>query len=458
MAVKMIMEKSKLERRDLQQVEHYRAYLICDTAADLPANASWNGIALEQGSVATVVAEGVEYMMNSAGVWKERESNFSDAIRIKGRVDSVSELPDNAKAGWLYFVGAATDPECAEYVYTEEGTWEHIGEGVPIEVDSALSTTSENPVQNKVVTSALNEFKNVPQNHNGIFRGKDLTNVYTVDEIYNRVHNGSFDDLYLGDYFTVSITTDLYTVFIGDSFAPGTTYYEKGGTYPDWTYTPTTDTTYDSSKTYYEMTTVADDVDLMIAHFNYYLDSGKSAKLTDPHLVLICKNVLSTMSRMHHENSTEGGYYNSDMNQIVLPCYAISFSAALNNHIANVEHYMTDAINTNATSCTGSGLTGTSSHSIWAKAKVILPTEPQIYGCFAMSGAPCRDGFSSVTRLALFNFITPLCWARNRSIMAQYLTVGIAGGNMYASIGKDNIITANSANKYTPIRPILVFG
>ena len=157
MAVKMIMEKSKFEYRDLQRVEHYRAYLICDTVEELPANSSWNGIVLEQGSVATVVAEGMDYMIDSAGVWKERESNFSEAIRIKGRVDSVSELPDNAKAGWLYFVGAATDPECAEYVYTEEGTWEHIGEGVPIEVDSALSTTSENPVQNKVITGALGD-------------------------------------------------------------------------------------------------------------------------------------------------------------------------------------------------------------------------------------------------------------------------------------------------------------
>lgn len=158
MAVNIIMEKSTFTGRDSSGKEHYRAVLLADTTDELPAR-EWNGIVLEQGSSITSIGEGAEYMMNSSGEWKE--SNFNDAIRIKGRVDSVSELPEDAKAGWLYFVGAATDPECAEYIYTQESTWEHIGEGVPIEVDSALSTTSENPVQNKVITAVIGDINSV---------------------------------------------------------------------------------------------------------------------------------------------------------------------------------------------------------------------------------------------------------------------------------------------------------
>lgn len=134
----------------------YRAHIVVDDADELPNYDGIEGVILVQGTVADVINEGTQYQLNSGGEWNE--GNFSDAIRIKGRVDDVSELPENAKPGWLYFVGAATDPECAEYVYTEEGTWEHIGEGVPIEVDSALSTTSENPVQNKVLAALLNHF------------------------------------------------------------------------------------------------------------------------------------------------------------------------------------------------------------------------------------------------------------------------------------------------------------
>jgi len=159
MAVKMITDKSKYEGRDLQNREHYRAYLICDSVDELPTGGTWNGIMLDLGSKIDVINSAQSFRLNSSGEWIE--CSFSDAIRIKGRVDSVSELPEDAKAGWLYFVGAATDPECAEYLYTKEGTWEHIGEGVPIEVDSALSTTSENPVQNKVITAVIGDINSV---------------------------------------------------------------------------------------------------------------------------------------------------------------------------------------------------------------------------------------------------------------------------------------------------------
>lgn len=136
-----------------------RAKIVVDTVEELPAVDGLGGILLSQGSVADVINEGTRYKLNSEGEWKE--SNFNEAIRIKGRVDSVSELPSVAKAGWLYFVGAATDPECAEYVYTEEGTWEHIGEGVPIEIDNELSNTSENPVQNKVITAVIGDINSL---------------------------------------------------------------------------------------------------------------------------------------------------------------------------------------------------------------------------------------------------------------------------------------------------------
>ena len=43
--------------------------------------------------------------------------------------------------------------------------------------------------------------------HNGIFRGKDLTNIYSIDEICERISDGTFCDLYIGDYFDITINT-----------------------------------------------------------------------------------------------------------------------------------------------------------------------------------------------------------------------------------------------------------
>ena len=78
-------------------------------------------------------------------------------IMIKGRVDSVTDLANiqDPQPGWFYFVGLVTDDQLAEYVYTENSRWEFIGYNTLV-IDSAMSTTSENPVQNKVITAALN--------------------------------------------------------------------------------------------------------------------------------------------------------------------------------------------------------------------------------------------------------------------------------------------------------------
>lgn len=76
-------------------------------------------------------------------------------MMIKGRVNSVSELPQVAEVGWVYFVGLSDAADLREYVYTADNRWEFIGY-LSIIIDSALSTTSENPVQNKAITAALN--------------------------------------------------------------------------------------------------------------------------------------------------------------------------------------------------------------------------------------------------------------------------------------------------------------
>lgn len=156
-------------------------------------------------------------------------------------------------------------------------------------------------------------------NHNCIYRGKDLTNVYTVDQMYSMIHSGNFDDLFLGDYFTKSITTDIYTKFTGTAFESGVTYYERSGdNLLNWTYTETSDAAYDSSKTYYTKLTKTENVKLMFAAFDYYYNVGNTA-LTTHHAILIPRNYgFATTSKMNPTDTTVGGYYNSEMHQTTL--------------------------------------------------------------------------------------------------------------------------------------------
>ena len=54
-------------------------------------------------------------------------SALGKTIKIKGRVNTVNDLPATASEGDMYFVGATTAENFEEYVYTEQGRWEHLG-------------------------------------------------------------------------------------------------------------------------------------------------------------------------------------------------------------------------------------------------------------------------------------------------------------------------------------------
>lgn len=118
--------------------------------------------------------------------------SFSDLgivnpMMIKGRVNSVSDLPQVAEPGWVYFVGRSDDADLREYVYTADNEWEFLGY-LSIVIDSALSTTSENPVQNKVITNALNGKVNTET-------GKGLsTEDYTTAEKTKLAGLSNYDD------------------------------------------------------------------------------------------------------------------------------------------------------------------------------------------------------------------------------------------------------------------------
>lgn len=249
------------------------------------------------------------------------------------------------------------------------------------------------------------------QPHNGLYRGKNLTSVYTVDQIYAMVHSGTFDDLFLGDYFTVSITTTL----------------------PD-------------------ETVKTENVSLMIAAFNYYYNTGDTA-LTTPHIILIPRNQgFATTAKMNATNTTEGGYLNSYMHQTVLPCYAASLKTALNNHVLSHRTWLTKTVNTSTPSMAGTGLTGAATACDWTTVDLQLMNEVQVYGTTVWSSSAYDVGTDN-RKLPVFDFITPVqfgrdnCWLRSVVSSALFATC-----NFY---GNANYITASNAHC---VRPLILFG
>lgn len=245
-------------------------------------------------------------------------------------------------------------------------------------------------------------------NHNGIYRGKDLTNIYTVDEIYERVHNGTFEDLYLGDYFTKTITTDLYSTFTGSAFVEGTTYYERSGAdLNHWVYEETADATYDSNKTYYTMQIVTEDVKIVFAGFNYYFNTSRAANIPSewhmltPHIAVILMSPFETLSRFNTTDTTVGGYYNSELHQTTLPCYAKALKQSLNNHVIRYLSYLTSTVD--ATKPNMANFLGIASAQGRYETELTLLSEYLITGHGVWSSSPYEVGYNQRI-LPLFNF------------------------------------------------------
>lgn len=288
--------------------------------------------------------------------------------------------------------------------------------------------------------------------HNNIFRGANLTSKYTVAQLYTKVHAGDFSDLYLGDYINVSLSTNLYQKFTGSAFAEGTTYYERSGTHPSWTYAATTDTEYDSSKTYYTMSVVTETVAMMIAHFDYYYNCGDSNAVNYHHVILIPRTRLKTASYMNPSHTTVGAYYNSEMHQTILPCYAASFSTALENHV----HTWRDRLSTEMTAATpsmaGGGLNGSATAWDWKDTNIRLMNEAQVYGTGIWSSSAYDYGCEN-RQLAVFRFISPVQYER-----AYCWLSSVVSSTYFAIVSYYGHAACDGAGYAVCVRPLIVFG
>lgn len=180
-------------------------------------------------------------------------ASITNPMLVKGTVDTVADLENvqNPQPGWVYLVGLEEDPNKKEYVYTDEGTWDFLGYQQPI--DAALSTTSENAVQNKVVTTALNSKADVSAIPTVTDRLKSIAAAAAFDpsgtyatgdymtldgELYKCDPNGSElvvgDDLFITYASRIKDSTygyrDNYYIdnYGGASYSSDTRYYVTG--------------------------------------------------------------------------------------------------------------------------------------------------------------------------------------------------------------------------------------
>lgn len=168
--------------------------------------------------------------------------------------------------------------------------------------------------------------------HNAIYRGKSLGSTVTTAQ-YAAIKAGTFDDLYIGDYWTI------------------------GG------------------------------VNYRIAAFDYYLSSGDTSCTT--HHVVIVPDTCLYNAQMHNTssggyeggaaNTTTGGYVGSDMYKSNLEQAKTTIKSAFSGHVLKHRIYLTNAV-----------ANGRASGGAWCDSEVDLMCEQMVYGSGIFS--PVSDG------------------------------------------------------------------
>ena len=129
--------------------------------------------------------------------------------------------------------------------------------------------------------------------HNAVYRGKFLGNTVTAAQ-YAAIKAGTFDDLYIGDYWTIG------------------------------------------------------DVNYRIAAFDYFLNAGDT-ECTDHHAVIVPDTCLYSAS-MNSTNTATGGYVGSDMYKSNLEQAKTIIKSAFRGHVLNHRVYLVNAVTNGAPS------------------------------------------------------------------------------------------------------------
>ena len=335
----------------------------------------------------------------------------------------------------------------------------------------AVSELSENKVKLKAgdgaksysllpfISTRTDDLLETGEMHNGIFRGADLTSVYNPTQLHEKMSSGDFSNLYLGDYFRMgSSTLTLYIKFAGEAFESGVTYYERSGTYPNWTYTATSDTVYDSAKTYYtkSVTQVAESsVNMMIADFDYYYNVGdQTASLVNyHHIVLVPQTKMSVDAPMNPTRIVSGGYYGSEMHQTTLPCYYQFLKTGIpQDYLKTWRDRLSSGVNTNYASMAGANLKGAVSANTWQTTSIRLMSEEMLFGGRIFSSSALDVGCAN-RQLSVFKFISPVKYGRD-----AFWTSAVASSERFSYITNAGLSHYQNADSPSGVRPLVIFG
>lgn len=231
--------------------------------------------------------------------------------------------------------------------------------------------------------------------HNAIYRGKSLGSTVTTAQ-YAAIKAGTFDDLYIGDYWTIG------------------------------------------------------DVNYRIAAFDYYLNNGDT-NCTTHHVVIVPDTCLYN-AQMHNTgsggwesgaaNTTAGGYVGSDMYKSNLEQAKTTIKSAFSGHVLKHRIYLTDAV-----------ANGRASGGAWCDSEVALMCEQMVYGSGIFS--PVSDGSNVPANYRVEKSQLPLFQHEPSRICnrATWWLRDVITASGFAGVNGDGRADYNGASNSRGVRP-----
>lgn len=269
--------------------------------------------------------------------------------------------------------------------------------GLPVNEDVIPFVDSANGETKKVVIDDLLKVI-VPKNagtHNGIYRGKDITDLFYDGTLSQQIAAGTFDDVFIGDYIIGKVSKRKY----------------------------------------------------LVADINYRLNMGDTECKT-PHILMIPERIMGT-AKMNDTNITTGAYVGSKMYiEYLMPFKEVIYNDFESEHIVSHRNLFANATTNGYESAGG-----------WFHSDIELMNEIMVYGSNIFhniqNGANLAYNYTmDKQQLSLFRLKPDLTVARNDAGERYwYWLRDVVSASYFAIVTNHGLAHVNSASGSLGVRP-----
>ena len=344
------------------------------------------------------------YFIERGGVWS---------------YDATADYPAGAVVGYsgaLYLAlkenGEGTDAGAVQ-PDADGAVWQRI-ETAADAADTYLSKTDASDIyqtkedlSSQIITSVRSNwyaaFPDGAEAHNSMWGGRDITAAFNAGTVSANIADGTFKDIFPGDYITKQVTIS------------GTTY----------------------------------NVNWVVADCDYWINKGDTS--TPPHHVVIVPQAPIFNANMNNDNVTTGGYAGSRMYRETIPACATGIVGAFGaDHILTFRDLITNDMWDAYASSGAPYWKGVVpwGHWAWHDQQCDLMSEQMVYGSphFAASG---DDNMIATRQMSAFRLSERLI---NYNRQAWWLRDVVSSAHFAIVHGTGYAVTSNASNSYG-VRP-----